>query len=99
MIWELKSVIAVPFFGLEILTVFGLDDSPVTPKTSFPKLILSGDALGAVEAAMTPAADASKSISEKPSAAIGRVNDWLKRIDRLLPKRQFQNASDSIGTA
>jgi len=68
-----------------MLTVFGLEVSPVTPKTSFPKLILVGDALGAVEAAITPAADASKNISDKLTPAIGRANDLLKRIDRLLP--------------
>jgi len=87
-ILELKSVIDAPFFGLEILTVFGLELSPVTPKTTFPKLILFGDALSAVEAAITPAADASKNISEKLRTAIGRATDLCKRIDRLLPKRQ-----------
>jgi len=63
-----------------MVTVFALEVSPVTPKTSFSKLILFGEALGFVEAAITPAADASKSNSEKPSAAVGRVNDLLKRI-------------------
>jgi len=92
-------VIAAPFFGFEMVTVFGLELSPVTPKTSFPKLILVGEALGAVEAAITPAADASKNISEKLRPAIGRANDLLKRIDRLLPERQCQTTSNSVRTA
>ncbi len=89
---KFNSVIAVPFLGIENLTVFALEVSPVTPKITLPKLILVGDALGAVEAAIATAAGASKSNREKLRPAIGRVNNLLKRIDRLLSDNSFRTA-------